>query len=189
VPRFYEREDDGLPHRWLGSIRHTLATLSGELSADRMVREYTERLYLPAAEASAVISAEAWAPAKGLAAWKSRVRAAWPSVTVQHVDTDVASRSPLVGDEATLRAGVVLGDLDPADVAVQVVYGRADANDQLIDPVVAALQHDGVVDGVHQFVTTVPLTRAGAFGYTVRVVPSNALLASDAELGLIAVAA
>ena len=51
APRFYDRGADGVPAKWVGDIRHTLATLSPELSADRMVREYVERLYLPAARA------------------------------------------------------------------------------------------------------------------------------------------
>jgi starch phosphorylase len=48
-----------------------------------------------------------------------------------------------------------------------------------------AERHDGapVV-----FAGTVPLVRAGSFGYTVRVVPSNPLLTSPAEMGLVAVA-
>ena len=37
----------------------------------------------------------------------------------------------------------------------------------------------------HRFDATVPLARSGAFGYTVRVVPRNASLASVAELGLV----
>ncbi|MCU1514985.1 MAG: glgP, partial [Microbacteriaceae bacterium] len=40
APRFYDRGTDGVPTRWVESIRHTLSTLSFELSADRMVREY-----------------------------------------------------------------------------------------------------------------------------------------------------
>ncbi len=38
------------------------------------------------------------------------------------------------------------------------------------------------------FAGTVGLARAGSFGYTVRVTPRNALLASPAELGLITTA-
>jgi starch phosphorylase len=38
------------------------------------------------------------------------------------------------------------------------------------------------------FTGTVELDRAGGFGYTVRVVPRNDLLASAAEMGLVAVA-
>ena len=43
------------------------------------------------------------------------------------------------------------------------------------------------LDGRAVFTGTVPLDRTGAFGYTVRVVPAHPLMASPAELGLIAV--
>ena len=45
-----------------------------------MVREYVERLYLPAAAADRAISAKSYQPARDLAAWKARVTAAWPEV-------------------------------------------------------------------------------------------------------------
>ncbi len=184
VPRFYERNDDGLPIRWLASIRHSLATLSPQLSADRMVREYTERLYLPAAEAAVRIWADDGTPARELAAWKQRVRAAWPNVEVRHVDTDLSSRSPLVGDRAGVRASVYLDGLDPAEVAVQLVYGRADSADQIVDAKLTQLELRSTVDGTAEFGQQIELARPGTFGYTIRVVPRHPLLASDAELGL-----
>ena len=57
APRFYDRGKDGVPTRWVENIRHTLATLSPALSADRMVKEYVTRLYMPAAQAEREISA------------------------------------------------------------------------------------------------------------------------------------
>ncbi len=50
APRFYDRNADGVPERWVQSIRHTLATLSPELSADRMVKQYVSELYRPASQ-------------------------------------------------------------------------------------------------------------------------------------------
>ncbi len=82
APRFYDRGADGIPTRWVDSIRHTLATLSPALSADRMVSEYVERLYIPAANAGKTISANGYQPAQELAAWKVRVTEAWPKVHV-----------------------------------------------------------------------------------------------------------
>ena len=38
------------------------------------------------------------------------------------------------------------------------------------------------------FAGAIPFDKAGPFGYTVRVLPNNPLLASDAELGLVATA-
>ncbi len=188
APRFYDRDADGVPTRWVESIRHTLATLSPSLSADRMVKEYVERLYIPAAHAEREIVAKGFQPARDLAAWKARVVDAWPGVHVAHVESGGVDSVPQVGDELHLRATVELAGLTPDDVLVEVVYGRAQASDKLVSVQREPLLPVAEGSGAPVFAGTVPLERAGSFGYTVRVVPKNPLLASDAELGLVAVA-
>ncbi|MFB2555027.1 alpha-glucan family phosphorylase [Herbiconiux liangxiaofengii] len=189
--RFYDRDADGVPRHWLRSIRHTLATLSPELSAERMVREYVERMYIPAAAAERTMTVDDHEAARELAAWKQRVRADWPGVSVVHVESGGLDDTPQVGDELHVRAHVQLGGLEPADVAVEVVYGHAVHGDELaetdtVELTAAAGAGDGGSDRV--YAGTVLLGRAGSFGYTVRVVPRHANLASAAELGLIAAA-
>ncbi|ADV64185.1 maltodextrin phosphorylase [Isosphaera pallida ATCC 43644] len=49
VPLYYERDGDGLPRRWIARMKHAMATLCWRFSAERMVRDYTLRAYLPAA--------------------------------------------------------------------------------------------------------------------------------------------
>ncbi|MBX3309150.1 MAG: alpha-glucan family phosphorylase [Cryobacterium sp.] len=194
APRFYDRNDDGVPTRWVESIRHTLATLSPELSADRMVREYVTRLYVPAAAASQVLTAEENRGARDLAAWKSKVVAAWPKVSVRSVESGGIETVPEVGDELQVRARVQLDGLSLDDVAVELLYGPTHSNDELDTPERLELTPDetGVVDsgaaGLVQFAGTVRLSRAGSFGYTVRVIPRHPGLAGEAELGLVATA-
>ena len=50
VPRFYERDADGLPRRWLDIMKAAMATSVWNFSTTRMLQEYVEQLYLPAAE-------------------------------------------------------------------------------------------------------------------------------------------
>lgn len=189
APRFYDRGADGVPSRWVQSIRHTLATLSPVLSADRMVKEYVERLYAPAAAAERAITADSYQPARDLAAWKARITEAWPRVHVTHVESGGVDSVPQVGDELHLRATLAIDGLNPSDVAAEVVYGRARDGDRLEDIHHQALELLERQEGQPVvFAGTVPLARAGSFGYNVRVVPSHPLLASPAELGLIAVA-
>jgi starch phosphorylase len=188
APRFYDRGKDGVPGRWVASIRHTLATLSPELSAGRMVREYVERLYLPAAAAERTVSEPHYQPARELAAWKARVIAAWPKVHVAHVESGGVDAVPQVGDELHLRATVALDGLSPDDVAAEVAYGRASDGDALTEVACLPLELASEPGQPVVFAGTVPLARAGSFGYTVRVVPRHPLLASPAELGLVAVA-
>ncbi|MGV8883051.1 MAG: alpha-glucan family phosphorylase [Rhodoglobus sp.] len=189
APRFYDRGADGIPTRWVASIRHTLSTLSPLLSAERMVGEYVERLYIPAARAERVITENACQPARDLAEWKTRVTEAWPKVHVTHVESGGVDAVPQVGDSLGLRASVNIDGLSPEDLAVEVVYGHAHESDRL-DNVTHLRLTLASAEGVNPavFAGSVPLSRAGSFGYTVRVVPTHPLLNSPAELGLIAVA-
>jgi starch phosphorylase len=49
LPASYERDATGLPHRWLAVMRRAMATALWNFSTTRMLHEYTELLYLPAA--------------------------------------------------------------------------------------------------------------------------------------------
>ncbi len=198
APRFYNREDDGLPTDWLRRIRHTLSTLSPQLSADRMVREYVQTLYRPAFASNTALREDGFKAARQLAEWKARVTDAWSGVVIAHVESGGLDFAPQVGDALHLRAIVRLGTLTPDDVSVQVVYGRSGANGGDLQDVHTS-DLDAVVDaedektdrsstGEWVFAGRVNLNRPGGFGYSVRVVPKHEQLASSAELGLIAVA-
>jgi starch phosphorylase len=186
APQFYDRGPDGVPTSWVSLVRHTLATLSPQVQASRMVQEYVERLYAPAAESAAVVLADDFAGARELAAYRARVRAAWPAVRVAQVDITGLPDTPTLGSEMTVRAAVVLGGLQPGDVQVQAVVGRVDGSDELPDPLVVTMhpQGDGDRDG-NRFEATVRLPHAGLLGYTVRVLPQHPLMATPAEFGLL----
>jgi starch phosphorylase len=47
IPLFYDRGKDGIPHKWLKMVRHSIASLVSVYSTDRMVAEYTQKYYLP----------------------------------------------------------------------------------------------------------------------------------------------
>jgi starch phosphorylase len=189
TPRFYDRGPGDIPAKWVADMRHTLATLSPELSADRMVKQYVGGLYTPAAVAERAISASSFAPARDLAAWTAKVERAWPGVHVAHVESGGVDATPQLGEHLNVRAYVELGDLVPDDVKVELVYGTARDGDVLTGIRRLRLDlesHD--LGSPATFQGTVELDLAGAFGYTVRVVPNHALLATPAELGLLATA-
>ena len=199
APRFYDRDEGGVPIRWVEMMRHTLTSLGPRVLATRMVRDYVRELYLPAAqsrralvdgraEIGAADPATTYAGARELAAWKHRVRSGWGSVRVEHVE-GVAPRHPEVGGALDVRAYVALGDLAPGDVEVQLVHGRTDDGDLIVERAVTPLDLGESYDGGrHCFAGSLSLERAGSFGYTVRVVPRHDRLATAAELGLVALA-
>ncbi|MBI5115603.1 alpha-glucan family phosphorylase [Candidatus Poribacteria bacterium] len=52
IPLYYERNTSGIPHKWLQRMKAGFQTLGWRFNADRMVKDYVERLYLPAASAT-----------------------------------------------------------------------------------------------------------------------------------------
>ncbi|MFC8202029.1 glycosyltransferase family 1 protein [Streptomyces sp. NPDC057298] len=185
APRFYEQGQEGLPDRWIEMVRQTLTHLGPKVLAGRMVREYVERLYTPAALAHRAMDRSS---AGELAEWKARVRAAWPHVTVDHVETTAATSTAELGSTLSLRVRVGLGDLVPDDVEVQAVSGRVDSQDRITDGSAVPLKPVGGPDLEGRWLYEGPLSldRTGSFGYTVRILPAHRLLASGAELGLVA---
>ncbi|WP_193610423.1 alpha-glucan family phosphorylase [Nocardioides lijunqiniae] len=188
APRFYDVDADGVPTRWVEMLRHTLKSLGPKVLATRMVRDYTKQLYTPAATNARLLNSD-YEGARGLAAWKQRVKAGWSDVRVEHVESSGVGDAPEVGAHLDVRAFVSLGELSPDDVAVQLVHGKTDADDQLTDTVIEPLTVGEAYDGGrYRFDGDVTLDHSGSFGYTVRVIPRNDLLVSDAELGVVTMA-
>jgi starch phosphorylase len=193
APRFYDTASDGagsdgLPIRWIEMLRHTLKSLGPKVLSSRMVRDYVEQLYVPAAGAARSIN-ETFNGAQELAEFKARIRAGWDQVHIDHVDSAGVSESPEVGGALDLKVFVSLGALSPDDVEVQVVHGRVKGEDNLVAPSVSSLHvAESYEAGRHRFEGHLVLDQPGPFGYTIRVLPHHPALAGPAELGLVALA-
>ncbi|MCU1693941.1 MAG: alpha-glucan phosphorylase [Mycobacterium sp.] len=190
---FYDRNEQGMPARWVEMVRHTLQVLGPKVLASRMVRDYTEKYYAPAAQSlHRTIEAKDGVPfgaARQLAAYRQRAEDAWPKIQITDVDSYGLPDTPLLGSELTLTATVQLAGLRPDEVVVEAVVGRVDAGDVLVEPETVSMAHTGTADGGNEvFTTTTPLPVAGPVGYTVRVLPHHPLLAADSELGLVTLA-
>ncbi|NIZ92994.1 alpha-glucan family phosphorylase [Kineococcus rubinsiae] len=185
--RYYDRDERGLPARWLEMVRHTLASLGPKVLASRMVQDYVQQLYVPAAVAGRAATASGAGAAKDLAAWKSRIRSQWSTVRVDHVESSGVGDSAQVGDVVHVRGFVTLGGLAPDDVQVQVVHGRVTESDEIRSTGTVTLRHaESFDDGRHRYEGEITLRQTGPFGYTVRILPQHTGLATPAELGLVA---
>jgi starch phosphorylase len=186
VPTFYERGPDNLPRAWVRLMQTSIATLNHEFNTHRMVREYAERFYLPAAARAGRLAANDFRGARGLAEWKARVTAAWPAVKVAGVANGFADRLR-VGEPIDVRASVHLAGLSAEDVRVELYLGRIDPNGELLQGSSVPMTAVGEENGLHVFgIRHVAYTESGLHGLTVRVLPHHPDLATPFLPGLIA---
>jgi glycogen phosphorylase len=189
VPAFYDRGPDRLPREWTDRMKQSIARLSPVFNTNRVVSEYTEQYYLPAAERAERLTADGARGAVEMAEWKRRVAAAWPGVRVEEVSPP-PPHEVAVDDEVGFRAVVALAGLRPEDVRVELCIGRFGrrAHDQISWATTVPLRHEAELgNGAHAFAGAFsPAATSGQHGYTVRVLPSHADLASPYLPGLIA---
>src|SRR5207244_8964935 len=89
IPLYYAKPDGRLPIAWLQLMRESIRSVTPVFNTHRMVREYNERLYEPAATKQTELSANECAKATEISEWKNRVRKDWPQVRI--ADVQIAS--------------------------------------------------------------------------------------------------
>ena len=185
VPLFYDRNSNGLPHKWIAQMKAAMRAICPVFNTNRMVREYTERLYLPAAQRYRRLTENEMTRAKALAQWKSHLHEHWSEIRMDSVKAEVPARLK-VGAELQVRAQVYLGALEANDVTVQLYYGPLDTKGEISKGKVMAmkwLESNG--DGSHTFVGSIPARASGRYGYALRILPHHEDLSNPHEPGLI----
>ena len=88
VPEFYDRDAQGLPSRWLGRVRESMATLTPEFSASRAIREYTNDHYLPAAAGYSARAANDGKLGADVLQWQRRIAEHWATLRFGDVTSE-----------------------------------------------------------------------------------------------------
>jgi starch phosphorylase len=111
------------------------------------------------------------------------VRDAWDRVLLKRID-DAPRRMPY-GESLELDVAVDLGGLDPADVAVEVLFGRPGSwyGERVRN---LRMEHAGADDGssVHRYRLHLTPDLCGKLEYRIRAFPHHGLLTHPFEMGL-----
>jgi starch phosphorylase len=187
IPLYYAKPDGRLPLAWLQLMRESIRSVTPIFNTHRMVKEYTERLYIPAARSHENFSHNGCEPATQLSQWKARMRKDWPQVRIHDVQVGNKDRQNiLVGESLQVSCHVNLGDVDPNHVRVEAYHGEAE-NGGIKNPSITVLNASGRNgDGSYVYQGSVPASESGAYGFSVRVVPTHPNLMQAHELRLIA---
>jgi len=177
LPAFYHRDAAGIPRAWLARIRRSMAVLSPRFSATRMLRDYLEQAYLPAAAALRRRLADGAAAARSLGAWEHRLRRGWKSL---HIGTpDMIAEA----DGWACHVPVYLGEIAAEDVRVELYADPAGSAPALALALARGAPVAGAVNGftyTGRVVAARPRT-----DFTVRIVPCHAEARVPTELPLI----
>ena len=184
VPLYYNIGPAGYSPAWTAMAKHSMASILPHFNSTRMVGEYLAKSYQPAAQQWRRYSQSDFGGARAVAAWKAKVRAAWQSIALRRID-DPRRRIPF-GENLRLEVAVNLNGLTPADVVLELLFGRPGDGGQPRHAQSYHFREEGQIAGSseHLYALEFRPDLCGKIEYHIRVYPYHELLTHRFEMGM-----
>lgn len=182
VPLYYERNAEGVPTGWMEFMKRSIITCGPMFSMKRMVKEYTERYYIPALGSLQTFAADRYALARRMAEWRQHVRHQWSTVNIQSMGA--VPNQAVVGGSVTLQAKVWPGNLSGEDLAAEIVLGHQNASGVIEVPRTVSMQFTPAGDGALSAQGEIVPDDSGPLSVGIRVRPNHPAMIHPYEMGL-----
>jgi len=163
VPEFYNREPNGIPTAWVARMRESMARLTPRFSANRTVREYTEKYYLPASAAYQERAADKGTLGAQIVNWQHTLEQKWAGLRFGEVKIEST------GQKHSFEVQVFLNEIAPDMVRVELyadgMNGSAPARQEM-----KRVRQLAGTPGGFVYIAAVSAARPPA-DYTARVIP------------------
>jgi starch phosphorylase len=172
IPEFYDRDEQGLPRRWIARVRESMARLVPQFSSNRMIKDYLETYYLPASAAYR----ERVDAAAEIEAWRTLLDQHWERI--RFLDYSMTETNGPDGIYYDVRAELELGAVPPSAVLVELYAEPVDGGQperHILVTDVGSLKRSRKTGSAapntsYGFRLVLPVTRP-AGDYTPRVIP------------------
>lgn len=167
IPKFYNRDAQGIPKAWVANMRESMARLTPQFSANRTVRQYAEEHYLPAAAAYCQRADAGGKFASDLLEWQRALATHFGRVRFGAIKIFTHD------DHHTFEVQVYLDELDPEAVRVELYADpQQDGGDPIRQPMMRSEALVGSTGG-YVYAANVAASRP-AGNYTLRIIPFKA---------------
>jgi starch phosphorylase len=177
VPEFYNRNEKGIPTRWISRMRESMAQLTPRFTADRTVREYTEQHYLPASSAYLERAASKGEKGKQIADLLRNLDQKWGSMHFGEVKFES------VDQYNKIEAQIYFGDLNPDTLQLELFANGIDGESPQVQKMIRGAKIEGT-DNAYYYNASVSSGRP-ATDYTPRVIPNLPGVSVPLETNLI----
>ena len=171
IPYFYDRKNGDIPGNWLKMMKASMKMAMEMFCSIRMVTDYENRFYIPAAKRYDALLANQSEEAKKLTAQISRLRSLWKNIEITS-PVRHAHGPCRVGEKFEITSEVNLAELKPDEVDVELYYGQMKSLEDLdaskSEPM--RVQEDKG-NGLYLYGCALNCQSSGRFGFTVRVTP------------------
>ena len=187
VPMYYDRGEDGVPHRWVNAVKKCVADIASNFTMNRQLVDYEDRFYNKLAVRKEQMVENNFRMAREMAAWKRKVSAAWDDVKILNVQrVELDNEAIFVDKKYLYEVTLDVASLRADDLGVELVVAKQIESGEPVN-VVATKQLDvKSVNGKEvTFAIDYTPARTGSFDVALRVYPKNDRLPHRMDFALV----
>ncbi len=176
VPEFYTRNEKGIPEKWIKRMKNSMATLTAQFSANRTVREYTEKCYLPATTNFLNRAAEKGKRGKLVVDTKHFLHSKWHEILFGEIKTEA------IQDGYSFNVSISFDDKIKEKISVELFANGIDKE----DPEIIKMNLQSISENKQEHIYHAEVkTLRHPNDYTVRIIPCYENISVPCEDNLI----
>ena len=185
IPLYFDRGGQGYSATWVELAKESMKSIIPNFNAQRMLSDYVHNYYLPARDKSKAISINNNEAARALSQWKSKVKKAWPGVSIQCISEK--PKAVIQGQDFSIKVLAKLNGLSSKDVIVECVMSDVDTQDMFEKYNTYKFSADGPMLSKEQTFKLVLSPEVSGIQYMkIRMYPYHEHLCHPFELGCMA---
>ena len=171
VPLYYEKNSKGYSPKWIEYIKRSIANIAPHFTMTRMIEDYIHRFYEKEAARSEKLSANDYALAKEIVAWKEKVASEWDGIKVLDIETTDTNNHATTGSTFSNRVVVDTNGIG-ADLGLElVIYKKENGEEKYWESIpFNVAKQDG---NILTYTLESKLRDPGVFRYAYRLYPKN----------------
>jgi phosphorylase/glycogen(starch) synthase len=186
IPAYYDKDSAGIPVKWIGYVKNTIAKIAPEFTMKRQLDDYYKKFYNKMFVRSTMITDDNYLLARNISAWKRKVIRGWDSIEIVKVNLPDSTLKPLsLGENFIAEIVLNLNELSNVEVGIEVLFGQK-VNDEVKKPLfVVEMTAEKSEKGILVFKCSIPSNSAGVYDYAFRMFPKHKDLPHRQDFNLV----
>jgi alpha-glucan phosphorylase-like protein len=186
VPIYYNRDENGVPAKWVSYIKNTIADIAPHFTMKRQLDDYIRQYYTKLFKRTKIMTGKNYEMARHIASWKRKVLRGWEGIEIVSMKTHDSDQKPLsLGDSFIAEIILDLNELSATDVGIEVLFGKK-VNDRVNEPIfIEEMNLVRSEKNIAVFECNIPINQAGVYDFVFRLFPKSPLLPHRQDFNLV----
>lgn len=169
IPTYYDLNENQIPEKWIKIMKESIKSVASFFNTSRMVKEYNQKLYMPAAFQKNKFKNNNFEASKSFSHWREVLERNWDFIKIKVISESLSDESVEVGKEFEIKAEIYIPGIGPDSIEPEIVLAKLN-NDEIISLKTFSMKLEKEIQkDAYLYKGSFEIEDKGEYGYNVRI--------------------